>query len=295
MTGSEFIDRLPFIILCLLPALMAPAQDTVTYPCAKTRRFSVGLDYYFNRARLDYSYYSSAVYWNSSLIGERTLSGDELDEMNSYKKVMSALNTFRISFGMVILCKTHWNIGGKVSLGPSSFSYDIHNTRLDSLERKMSSGFTSPVAGLDFDFGYHFNPRWGIALQPSVLYTFGTTSRITDNEFPEIPYFQETRKNIFHYIYTRINLLASYTINGFTVSAGPGFYYLYLANHYRINRTTPLSGYTYDTEVSTSFYTKSFFDGCIVVDWTIIPALSLGICCAIGNDFFIQPGVRYNF
>ena len=43
MTGSEFTGRLPFIILCLFPVFLAPAQDTITYPCAKTRRFSVGL------------------------------------------------------------------------------------------------------------------------------------------------------------------------------------------------------------------------------------------------------------
>jgi hypothetical protein len=264
-------------IACLILAPALPAQDIVTPTPPKSRRFSIGIDYSHIAANLKYSSFSSHYYWNAIDYGEKQMQESEIRDLNSSEKTTSSLDAFMAYFKMTLFSNKHWHVAGRISLGMTSFAYRVNNIAPDSLEKEMSSGFACAATGLDFEAGYHFSRRWALIVQPSVLYSFGKMKNITDNVLPEISFFQETRKNNFDYIYTRLNLSASFTTASLTFSTGPGFYYLYQANDYHVDRTNSLNGDSFRSDFHSKLYSKSFIDWFISADWTIIPALSLGV------------------
>lgn len=281
------------ILSCFLATIFTRAQEPAA--TAPVKKFNAGISYSYIGTTMKYTSFSSHYYWNSIDFGENKLSGEDLDEFNSDERVTDALHTVSLSFGMLFLNKPKWSGEGNVSFGLSKYHQELYNKTVDTSEMTVNSKFSTPSFGLGFKFGYHFTPKWAIMLQPLVFYTWGKITDITDNATPEVVFFDETRNIDFTYLYTRVNLMACFTVKNFTISAGPGIYYLYTTHYYKIERINQLDGYTYLTEFNSKLKSKAMFDGCVAIDWRIIPSLSAGILAAIGADLYIQPVVRFNF
>lgn len=277
--------------------VMLHVQSQEPQTATKSRKFHIGLDYTFAQTNLKMVYMTKQYYWNDRDFGVNKLSQGQLDTLNSVYKYKRNLNGLAVEFGMILLNNPggKWFIDGKITLGIAGTNYTIDNPPSDQSAMKISSGFSMPSAGLAFIFRYNFTPHWGLCLTPAVAYTFGKEKHIEDNTYPPIKYFYETRENWFQYLYSRTGVMATYIIKGFSVSAGPGFYILYSSNEYRINRISPDGKDIYESDIHSSLISKSFIDAEIAIEWRIIPALTVSVYGAMGNDLIVHPAIRYNF
>jgi len=283
------------LIIGLLIFPQLQSQELKTEPNLK--KFHIGLDYTFIQTDMKLLYMTQQNTWNGTEFDLRKFEQDEIDEMNSIEKFTRKFQSLALEAGIVLVNKSDgkWMIDGSIMIGIAKPWYRVYNTKNDTIEFLATSGFSMLTAGFKFTFRYNLNPHWGFGLYPYFGYSFGTNKNINDNTYGHIEYFNEKRQNRYAYLYSRINVLASYTIKKFTVSAGPGFYLLYNANDYKLERSDPAGADTYLTEVETHLVSKYFIDGTIAIDWRIIDALTLSIYSAYATDLVIHGGIRYIF
>lgn len=282
-----------FLLLGLIPIPLLFAQNID--PDTKVKKFKAGIDFLYIGTEMKYNSLTYHHYWNSQDYGEVQIGEEGLDELNSFEEITGDLVNLSAHFGMTLLDTPKWSIEGQLSVGVSKIGHQVRNSHVDTLEYEMYTSFSSPSAGFSFNFWYHFDPQWGFALQPSLFYSFGTAKSITDNVLPEISYFVENRKNDVSVLYPRINTMVSYSKKGLTVYAGPGFYYFYQTHSYIINRTNPDNGDTYRTDIQSGMDCISFIDGCLIIDWLIVPELTVSLWAGVGKDLYIRGGFNYNF
>jgi len=280
-------------ILCL-PLLQAQEKQTDT--AIRSPRFHLGLNYTYIRTDIKLTYMTKEYSWNNTDFGVNELSKGQIDTLNSLYKYSRDINCMAFEFGWVMLDKPggKWFIDGKVIFGLSGTNYKTTNVVSGETALKFNSGFAMNSVGFAFMFRYNFTPHWGLSLAPALTYVFGTEKNVEDNTFGTIEYFSETRQNTFKYLYARTALMATYTVKGFSVSAGPGIYLLYNTNKYTIDRTSPDSKNVYHTVIQNRLISKSMFDAELAVEWKVIKLLSISVYAALGNDLIIHPALHFN-
>jgi hypothetical protein len=289
------MKKILLLLLGLMSIFYVPAQEQSDLP--KSRKFHIGLDYSYMQTGLKLTYMTSQSLWNETDYGVNKMDQNVIDTINSLYRHSRNFSGLAVEFGMILLNKPEgkWLIDGKIILGLASTNYEITDTRTDHVSMKINSGFSMPSVGLGFLFRYSFTPHWGLGLSPLIAWSWGTARHVEDNTYPSIEYFTETRTNKFQYFYSRAGLLASYTIKGFTVSAGPGFYLLYNNNVYRIHRVSPTGSDILQTVIYSRLISESFIDGEVELSWRIIAPLTVSVDGAFGKDLIIHPAVRFNF
>jgi len=282
-------------MICILIVPQLRAQEQKTEP--KSEKFHAGLDYSYLQTNLKLVYMTKQSLWNDMDFGVNKLTKGQIDTLNSVYKYSRNFNCLSIEFGMILLNKPggKWFIDGKITIGLAETNYNMVNSNSNESAMKINSGFSMPSVGLAFTFRYNFNTHWGLVLSPFFAYSFGTVKHIEDNTYPPIEYFTETRQNKYQYLYSRVGIMASYTLKGFSVSAGPGFYLLYNTNEYRIKRISPTESDIFEMIIHSRLISKSFIDAEISLDWRVIPLLTVSIKGTIGNDLIIHPSIRFNF
>jgi hypothetical protein len=260
-------------------------------------KFHLGINYNYMNDDMELTYMSFHSVWKGEDLGTETLSDQQIDTINDFMKFTNSLNAISVEMGLSLLNRpdVNWKIDGRITFGTSKTHRSAYNKNSSSTEQDFESDFVRPYFGLGFDFRYVFTPNWSLLMAPSVAYSWGVSNKIDDYLYPPAENYDETRKEVFKSVYSRFNLLASYTVWHITLSAGPGFYYYYNDHDYKIERTNLEDGSVITDDITTRFHNKSFFDGCLTAQWRIIDALAVDATCAIGNDILVHAGIRYTF
>jgi len=293
---KSFLSLIVALQVIILP-LAAQDKPKAEQKISRAPKFSAGLNYTFISQRMQLFSRTDHAIWQGLDYGTDTLTRDEVKSVNSIARYNSNINSLCLEFGMILLNRPdgHWFIDGKILLGVTKTYYETYNKNMETTDLKVSSAFSRPNAGLEFLFMYSFNPHWGVSMNPIIAFSWGTSTDITDNLDPSIPYFNESRKEKSNSLYSRITFLANYTYKTLTVSVGPGLYMTFNRRIYTVDKTNPENGHNFWNESKSVFYNNSIIDGCVSIDWRIIPALDVNLFCGFGQDVIVHPGIRYLF
>lgn len=261
------------------------------------RRFWAGLNYTFAQTDMKLFSRTEHAIWQGLDYGIDTLTEEQISSINSIARFTSENNAICLEAGMILLQRpeTRWQINGRVLFGIARTQYETIDRSQGQTDLRVVSPFSRITAGVEFEVGYFFNPHWGLVASPFFNYAWGTATNIEDLLDEPVLSLTETRKEKSATITSRVSLMASYRIRGFTFSAGPGFYLAYNNRTYTVDRTNPTTGSTFLNETSSVFFNSSFIDGAINLEWRVIPALDVNLYCGIGEDILIHPAIRFLF
>jgi hypothetical protein len=256
-------------------------------------KFFFGVSYSYLNIDLKLISMTKHSVWLGEDLGTVTLSEDEIDTLNSFIDYHDQFQGINLSAGIILFEKpdNKWYVDGQLMLGLANKHYFITNNRTDSTEMDIKSETITPWLGLGFNVRYNINNHWGIKLSPRVIYSFGKTNEITDALYPETDYLVETRENKFRTTYCAVNLLASYSVKQFIISAGPGFHLFHDTHEYTINRLNPENENTFDDQINTKMMSKTLFNGVIQFEWKIGPHFQFNAGAGISNDFSFTSGI----
>ncbi|HNW73319.1 MAG TPA: hypothetical protein PKN44_06815 [Bacteroidales bacterium] len=289
------------LIFCVLITWITQAQSTTdpskVTTSGKPEKFHIGLAYSYVNTDLTLTYMNLQSRIADTDLEENTLTGDEIDDLNSFMKWNEKTQNLYIVFGMFLLKKPdhRWQIKANIFAGLSKLRYEIQDTRSDTAHLVSFSSFQKPSLGLQIGVKYVVNQNWAVVLEPWIAYSWGKLTSINDDLNTELDFATESREHDFQCIYSRINIMAAYTLKRFSFSLGPGLYYIYFTNRYRITRENTQTGFTTRDEIRSRLRSKFPLDGVASVAWRIIDPLTFRIECAVGSDFLIQPGLYFNF
>ena len=153
-----------------------------------------------------------------------TLSKEDVDDLNSFMNWNEKTQNLCIVFGMFLLNKPEhkWQVDANVFFGLSKLHYQVQDTRNDTLRLTSTSSLQKPTIGLEFLIKHAFDKHWDILLEPYFVYSWGNLTSIEDKLNTTLDYFSETREHGFQYIYSRMNVMASYTFKRVSFSACMG-------------------------------------------------------------------------
>jgi hypothetical protein len=282
-------------LILIMTILFLQAQEQKTEPGPK--KFHVGLAYAYTQADLTLTSMTHESRIGDMELDPFTLSREEIDDLNSFMTWNEKTQSLCVVFGMFLLNKPDhkWQVDANVFFGLSKLHYQVLDTRNDTVSLTSTSSIQKPTMGLEFLVKYSFDKHWGMVLEPYFIYSWGELTSIDDKLNTKLDYFTETREHDFHYIYSRINVMANYTYKRFSFSAGPGVYFLYLNNKYTLTRTNPSTGSVTEDMTRSKLRSKFPMDGVVDVTWKIIDPLTFRVQCALGTDFLVQPGLFFNF
>jgi hypothetical protein len=291
------MKNLLFFILVMMTALSARSQVTASEPVKTGDRFFVGVSYTYMSLDMELNALSLHSVWYGEDLGTTDLTADEIDEINAAVDRSTSINNINIEAGMAFINKpgAKWHFNGKLCLGIAGSKIEVQNNSTDTLEYSYDSGLSKPAFSLGLDVGYAFNDHWALSLRPMFMGTMGKNSDITDNINPEPVNVTQTTDDKYYTYYEHASLTADYTAGHFTVSVGPGFYWVNSKHIYSINRVNDLNGDTMNDEITRKMIAKSFIDGSVAVEWKIIEALTFYAVAGIGPDLMINTGIHYNF
>ncbi|HOW24480.1 MAG TPA: hypothetical protein PK711_02320 [Bacteroidales bacterium] len=258
-------------------------------------KFLLELNYSFLDADLKLLTMTKHSLWDGQDFGTLELDQDEIDSLNSFVDYKDLLHGLSLAAGMVLLDKpgNKWYIEGHLTIGLTRREYTVINNKSKTTDLIINSENISPWYGIGFNFRYHFDAKWGLALSPHTVYSFGTTKAIDDNLNPVVEFMDETRKNTFDLSYTWVNLLASFAHKKFTIMAGPGFYLCYSRNEYNIVRTQQEDGQTYEDTVISTLKSGTFINGSIQFDWRFNDHFLFSAGAGLSNDISATARIVY--
>lgn len=263
----------------------------------KPDKFYIGFSYSFLDLDLKLHEMTLRSVWQEINYGAIELDKNEISELNSIIRYKNKFQDLCLEIGGIIVNKPGKKLkfNGNMMLGISRNAYSSSHKINGTTEIKAITEYSKPVVGIELTFNYMINDHWQLGIMPSLIYCWGKSSTIEDNLYPGIKSFTESRTHKFDYLYSRVTILAGYSLRNFTFSAGPGFYLVLMENDYRIYRFNPQNSASYEDTIHSHLYSKSFVDGCLMAEWRITGCLSMDILFAIGNDISVNPGIRYSF
>ena len=274
-----------------------PQSNNSTTGAAKEQKFFVGLNYSYLDSDLKLLSMTKHSVWDGTDFGTIEVEQDQIDTLNSFINYNERLQYLYLTAGMVLLNNptSPWYIDGHLVLGHVKRENSVINSGSDITEQDIESENFSPMFGIGFNFSYRLNEKWKIKLAAQSLYSSGTTDKIEDNVFLKVPGMDESRKSKLKESYSRLDFLASYQINSLTISAGPGFCFLYNTHKYEIVRTNPEDGKIYEDTIETSLKNKTFINGGLYLGWKFADHFQLNAGSAVSNDLMITGGIVYTF
>jgi hypothetical protein len=287
------------LLLCLLLSVMylvARPQGNTNSPATEKSKLFFSLDYSYLDCDLKLLSLSKHSVWDGKDFGTTDLDQDQIDTLNSLINYNEKLQDLNLTAGVVILNNpdSPWYMDGQLIFGLVSRENSVVNKASDVTEQAFKSENFSPTFGIGFNFSYRLNDKWKLKLNTRSLYALGTTLEIEDNIFLQVPSLDEKREIKYKESYSRIDLLASYTINKLSFSAGPGFYLLYNKHDYNIVRTNTEDGKVYEDTIETSMRTRTFINGSLIVGWKFSDHFMLRAAAGISNDIAATAGIVYS-
>jgi hypothetical protein len=290
------MKRLITLLLSMMLVIFVSGQETGKND-SDPGRFHIGINYSYINTDLECSFMSFHSIWKGDDYGTHELDQAELDDVNASSTFNKSYSGIALEAGYTILDKpgSPWFIDVSIMLGLMQTAYENQNSKADSVYFKVNSGMDNPAAGLKFRVDYAINNHWGVSVVPYFVYAWGKPSDIDDQMNTSISFFNETQEFSFNYWYARLCPMAYYEIKNVRISAGPGFYYLYMNTKYSLKRVNPDTGFSYDDYINTRAASKSFIDGNLAVSWRIIDHLTLNAFIAGGSDIIGHAGIIYTF
>jgi len=291
------MKKLTLFTLSVLFALCARSQVAANDPVKTGKRFYVGVSYLYMSIDQKLSSLSLHSEWYGEDYGTYDLSDEEIDEVNSIIDRSTAIHDINLEAGMSFIKNqdSKWHFNGKIFFGIAGNDSEVSNNATDTLEYSFNSGLSRPAFGLGLDAGYHFNDRWALSLRPIFMGTMGKNTDIVDNIGPDPVNVTENTDDQYFTYYEHVSLTADFTAGAFTISVGPGFYWISSKHQYTITRTNDLNGELMIDEITSITTGKSFIDGNVAIEWRIIDPLTFYAAAGIGSDLFIDTGLHYNF
>lgn len=282
------------MIACL--DLAAQTSPDVNFP-VKTKPFHIGLSYFYMNLDMKVHDMSIASVWQGIDFGTNELTGEEIDQINSFTRRNSLLNGIIAEAGIQLFSspENKWSADGSLMAGVGSSFTETYNETTDTNDMEIRTGFTRPVFGIGMNVCHRFSNTWGIMLKPMAMVTFGKSDEISDNVYHEVENFTGVREDQAFTVYGRISLMACYTTGNFMISAGPGFYYARTTHDYTITRTNNSNGEILLDELNTVLVPRSFLDGVANLEWNFTEPFSLHVQVSAGQDITAKAGIFYRF
>ena len=271
------------------------AQSVNSDPGKTGPKFFAGISYSYHSFEAEVNSISYHSVWYGQDLGTVTLDDEELDELNDLTTEMNYLQQLALEPGMVFLDNSTWYFDGRLLLGISRVKYKTTVDQPNANHKEVTSEFRDPAGGLSLNLRYNFSERWGLTLIPRFTYSWGKADKIVDSIQPYVSYFENHLKEDYSLGHGRIDLMASFKTKKIIISAGPGAHYSFVNKSFVIDRTDPETMVQYHDEITSTFSTFAYIDGCVRADWTIIDPLILSVEAAVGKNLFIKTGLRYNF
>jgi hypothetical protein len=289
-----------FSLICsliLVAALNAQESGIPKESNSGPGRFYVGLNYSYLNNEMHLCKMTLQSVWRGDDYGIYELNGEEIDLVNESTTFSKSYQGVAIQAGYRFLNApgSRWYFEAGVVLGLMKTHYKTKSENFDSLTLDVSSGLENPAVGLNLRFDYRIKGPWSVTLLPYVIYSWGKPKEIDDKATPNITFLDKTSSYTFDYVYARLTPMVTYDFPKVRVSAGPGFYYLYLSTRYDLRRTNPDNGFIYEDYTNTTMRSKSFIDGTIHCQWRIMKPLVINMMAAYGGDFVAHAGVLYSF
>lgn len=288
-----------FLLICIgmIITLAALSQSDTEKQDPAGNRFFVGVSYSFISVELKLSSLSLHSLWYGEDLGTHDLTNAEIDAVNSTIDRNIIINNINVEAGMKFLNNpdSKWYFNGKLFFGIAGLKSETYNNVTDTLEYSFDSEFAKPCSGVGFDVGYRFSSRWGLSLRPYFMGTIGKITTIVDNINNKPENVTEVKQDQSFALYGHLGLMAVFTAGQFTLSVGPGVYWLNSRHKYTIDRVNDLTGDTMCDEITSYAVGKSMIDCSIAVEWQIIEPLTLYINAGIAKDLFINTGIHFNF
>jgi hypothetical protein len=285
------------IIFVILLCFNARSQEKKDFETKNGKRYFVGLSYTYLNVDLKLAALSLHSYWYGEDLGTHVLTDAEINEINDVIDRNMKINNVNLEAGMAFLDNpdSKWHFNGKLFFGLAGSESETQNTATDSLEYSFDTRFTKPCTGLGFDVGYSFDQHWGLSIRPMIMGTIGKITHIIDNVNITPVNVTETREDQYFSLYEHMSLTADFTAGHFTISAGPGFYWINSRHKYTINRVNDLNGDIMIDDITSKTITRTFIDGSIAVEWRVIEPLTVYASAGISNDLLINTGIHFNF
>lgn len=287
------------ILLVILTGFegLSQQQDQPGSNAAKAKRFSAGINYSYLSVDMELSAMTLHSVWYGSDIGTEEKTDDQISEINGFVDRYSQINALCLQIGMILLDdpQVNWKVKGSIFGGVAENLTTVTNSLNSLKEYSFNSGFSKPYLGLEFDFGYQFNPAWGVIVRPLITGTMGKSKTIEDNVNPDMLNFNVSKENKYRTLYGKISLLASFSVKKFTVFAGPGLYRIWSHHEYKRVYTQTEDWETITEEMTTDLVPSHCIDGNLAAIWRISDRFSLNALIGIGSDLNINAGLHYNF
>jgi hypothetical protein len=287
------------LFCCLILATMLSAQDPgiPKENNSTPGRFYAGLNYAFLHNDMHLCKMTLQSVWRGDDYGLYELNDEEIDLVNESTTFSKNYQGISIQAGYRVLADpdSRWRFDAGVILGLMTTHYKTTSENYDSLTMDVSSGLDNPAVGLNLRFDYKIKGSWSVSLVPYAVYSWGKPKEIDDKATANISFLDKSSNYSFDYLYVRLTPMVTYDFRKVRISAGPGFYYLYLSTKYDLRRTNPDNGFLYEDYTNTTMRSKYFIDGTLHCQWQIMNPLVINLMAAYGGDFVAHAGIVYSF
>jgi hypothetical protein len=248
-------------------------------------------------ADLQLSSLSKHSIWYGNDFGTYDLNSEEIDEVNDQVDRNNTVNNVNLEFGMTLFGRpeSKWKAGFTILAGLASANATIYNSITNTNEYRFDSKLIKPCLGLGVDVNYAFNDRWGLAIKPYFVCTFGKAEEITDNINSPPEGFTQSTTDTYRSFYERLSLMATFSPGHFVFSAGPGLYLLVSSHEYTIERVSSSNGDLLLDEIHSTSINRSFVDASVSARWNIAGPFSLYVFSGIGRDIIVNGGFKVTF
>jgi hypothetical protein len=273
------------------------SQKTDNKTEAKSPKFSVGVSYSYLSWDLRLAGLSEHSIWYGTDYGTNTLSRDQIKEVNDQIDRNNEVNNVNVEFGINLFDSPESGWKGRMTLlgGIARTNATMHNNVTDTNEYIFDSKLYKPCLGIGFDMEYAFDKRWGLAIKPYFVSTFGQTEKITDNINVVPEGFSQATSDTYRSFYQRLSLLATFSTGHFVFSAGPGLYLAVSHHEYVIQRVYISTGDRLLDEINSRSINRSFADASLSIRWKVAGPVSLYVFSGIGRDIIVNGGLVANF
>jgi hypothetical protein len=285
-----------YLVLYAMAFSQVLAQDDGQEDLNRQSRFYLVIDYSYFGNDLDLMYMTQHSFWKGEDLGTFKLNQEQVDALNSYVDYDIYFHAPGIRAGVSILNNPErkWYMDANVMIGLSRIISKTYNTNENSEDLLITTENITPWVGMGFNIHADIKNNWGLKLMPEVAYSWSETDEIEDHMMGVIEYFNETRTNKGHYLYSRLGLFATYAWKDLTFLAGPGFYVMYNTHEYTIERINPADGDRYVDIIETKLISGSFMDANAAIEWEINPHFTFYAMFGAGKDLMVHTGFKYN-
>lgn len=279
----------------LLPIILVSIWSYVwsVPPSDSTRNFFAGVSFNYINMNPKLSAYSSQNFIDGESFGWNAWSSDEINELNEFIDIRHYWLSPGLIFGGDIIPKTEkpFSLKAIAQIGYPVYEHTETQKSTDDVEYKGEQQGLDLFGGLTFDLEYRIN-QWSTVLRPSINYLSINSSKVDYNYLPEGSYetdYDFSTKSL----YSRIDVLASYSLKKLQFFAGPGFYYYQNNSQLDIYKNSEFQ--QFKDEIKMDYQSVGMVDVVCAVNWKLFDRFMWSTHFRVGNDNGFETSFVYIF